>query len=349
MKCHKKMKKFTYKRIVLVCGVLFLLSYVFLQIASAGELDDVKKAIEKKGANWTADDTSVSNLPNSEKKLRTGAILSDEAIKASPGKTLPVSGLPIRFDWRTSGMVTSVKNQGSCGSCWAFGTIAQLESVIEIYNNRPNQNIDLSEQYLVSCVDCTPSCPSGITCGGCNGCYVPNSYNFLVNIGTTDENSDPYQAVNGTCPGSSPPIVAKLSRWDPVTQSADQLKAAVSLHPITVAFDVYNDFYYYKGGVYEHVTGNLVGGHAVCIVGWDDNPPKYKGKAQKPCFIVKNSWGTNWGEGGFFKIAYTQVTNEVNFGRAAGNFALSGLLPAPPITANHAAAVTLWGSIKSSY
>ena len=335
MECHKKMRKFTLKRIVLICGILFLLSYVFLQIASAAELDDVKKAIKDKGAKWTAGDTSVSGLPDNEKKLRTGTVLSGEEAKGA--KVLATATLPASWDWRAYGMVTPIKDQGGCGSCWAFGSIAQLESVEEIYNNKPYSNMDLSEQYLVSCVKCT-GCTN---CGGCNGCDMYSAYNFLKNTGTTDEKSSPYRASNSSCPNPKKiKITAKLSQWGPVAQDADQLKAAVSLHPITVAFSVYNDFYYYTGGVYTHVSGALVGGHAVCIVGWDDS---------NSCFIVKNSWGTSWGLSGYFNIAYTQVTNEVSFGRAAGNFALVSALPAPPITANSEKVVTFWGDIKSTY
>lgn len=358
MECHKKMKKFTYKRIVLICGILFLLSYVFLQIANAGELDDVKKAIKDKGAKWTAGDTSVSNLPDNEKKLRAGAIISGEGAKGA--KALATATVPSSWDWRAyngsalpkGNYVTPIKDQGSCGSCWAFGSIAQLESVEEIYNKTPyskKSTIDLSEQYLVSCVNCTPCPPTVPNCGGCNGCYVTSAYDFLVSKGTTNENSYRYCACDSSCPTKNITITAKLSQWALVAQDIDQLKAAVYLHPITVGFYVYNDFFSYKSGVYEHITtgDTLVGGHVVCIVGWDDTAPYSNGYG---CFIVKNSWGTGWGESGYFRIAYSQVTDPlVLFGRVAGNFALAGALPAPPITANLEKVVTLWGNIKSTY
>lgn len=339
---------------VLVCGILFLLSYVFLQIANAGELDDIKKAIKEKGAKWTAGDTSVSNLPDNEKKLRAGTIISGEEAKGA--KALSTVNLPTSWNWcayNNGNYVTPIKDQGSCGSCWAFGSIAQLESVEEIYYAKPNQNIDLSEQYLVSCVKCT-GCRG---CGGCNGCDMVSAYNFLVNKGTTDEINDQYLATKSSCP-KKVTITAKLSRWDPVLQDVGQLKAAVYNHPITVAFNVYNDFFSYTGGIYSHVSGALAGGHAVCIVGWDDS---------SSCFIVKNSWGTGWGEdsfgithwdsstppniinGGYFRIAYSQITNEVSFGRAAGNFALVGTSPAPPNTANPEKTVSFWGTIKNTY
>jgi len=342
MECHKKMRKFTLKRIVLICGILFLLSYVFLQIANAAELDDIKKAIKDKGAKWTAGDTSVSGLPDNEKKLRTGTVLSGEAVKGA--KVLATTTLS-SYDWRGYGMVTSIKDQGSCGSCWAFGSIAQLESL----KLMAGVTLDLSEQYLVSCVKCT-GC---IGCGGCNGCDMVSAYNFLKNTGTTDEKSFPYTARNSLCPNPKKTkiaITAKLSQWDSVTQSIDQLKAAVSSHPITVAFSVYNDFFSYMSGVYTHVSGALAGGHAVCIVGWKDINDTYGNvDPSSSYFIVKNSWGTGWGMSGYFNIAYSQVTNDVSFGRAAGNFALVSASPAPPITANSEKVVTFWGNIKSTY
>ena len=112
--------------------------------------------------------------------------------------------------------------------------------------------------------------------------------------------------------------VAGIERWSFVRQTVDALKAAVYENPIAVGYNIYSDFLYYESGVYEYVFGRFVGGHAVLIVGWDD---------AEECFIVKNSWGENWGEDGYFRIAYSQVTNQVQFGLQAIDFDGAWVLP----------------------
>jgi len=330
------------KQMILVFITMFLLLCCFLQLANASDLEKVKKAIKKKGAKWEAGETSISRLPEYERELRLGAILDDEMLlEGKPDKSAKPNGtrLPKEFDWRDKdgqNWVTPVRDQGGCGSCWAFGSIAQLESVKMIAEGTPDPDLDLSEQYIVSCDSINY---------GCSGGYMYPAYDFLRDTGTPDEECYRYLArdadTGALCKDAclDPPLVT-INNWSRVALNVDALKAAVYEHPITVAFWVYKDFFYYTGGVYKYAWGELRGGHAVCVVGWNS-----KGKY----FICKNSWGTGWGESGYFNIAYSEVTNEMRFGMQAGNFDMSAPSLAPPRESRPETLVTVWGEIKNSH
>jgi len=210
---------------------------------------------------------------------------------------------------------------------------------------------NLSEQELVSCLWEQPTSDRG-KCYGCEGCDPYWAYDYLVGNGVPIESCFPYTASNSACEHLCSTGTVKIDGWsaiDPV--SKDALESVVSQHPIPVGFQVYQDFQYYRSGVYSHVSGDRVGGHIVCLIGWNNNPPpegKGKNKVTPPAyFICKNSWGTSWGESGFFRIAQSEIGTDVDFGARAADFNLGVL--APPRLAKPTAVVTFWGSIKSSY
>lgn len=302
------MREVVIKRTASACCVLLLLFWVSLSISSAGGLKEIQEAIEVKNAGWIAGETAISRLPPEEIKRRMGTIIIEQA----ETEIIPLIGrLPGQFDWRDNGgnWVTPVKDQGDCGSCWAFGAVGALESLVRITQGNPGFPVDLSEQFLVSC------CRRNL---GCDGGYMDTTYNYLKRRGAPSEECFPYQALELPCflhCKKWRPEALKIDTWQWVAQDAEALKNAVLENPVTCAYNVYEDFMYYAGGVYEYVEGDLVGGHAVLIVGWDDNPPE-----GIPCFICKNSWGTNWGEAGYFRIGQSQVTNLVSFGSNAGDF-----------------------------
>lgn len=210
---------------------------------------------------------------------------------------------PPDFDWRNfngQSFVTPVRNQGNCGSCWAFATTAALESNVMIATGK---NADRAEQILLSC--------SGA--GSCNGGYIQYASDYIRNTGLPPESYYPYTAANGTCGNA-------ISGWQNNTSfitswhyaggttspTVDQIKnELITYGPLVTTMDVYSDFYYYNGGVYKYTTGTLQGGHAILIVGYDD-VGQY--------FIVKNSWGSGWGESGYFRIAYSELSSIVYFG-----------------------------------
>ncbi|WP_215776721.1 C1 family peptidase [Paludibacterium sp. B53371] len=276
----------------------------------ARELASIQLAIRQSGAQWQARATPVANWTPEAKKRLTGLkpggnktpFINPKYQQRKPG----LAALPASFDWRNlngHSYVTSVKNQGNCGSCWAFAVTAALESRALISANTPDKNLDLSEQIVLSC--------SGA--GDCGGGWPDQASNFLKSPGNASEAYYPYTADNGSCSTARPGWQSqsyKINSWQYVVQNAtatvDVLKNALyATGPLVVTFRVFNDFYYYAGGVYQHVSGDWVGDHAVLLVGWND---------ADQAFIVKNSWGESWGTAGFFEIAYSELASDVQFG-----------------------------------
>jgi C1A family cysteine protease len=328
------MRKYLLSVVILVALSLALNISIQNATADKAELEKVKQAIKEKKVGWTADENTVSVIDEQHRNKKLGLIMDDvELAKVSAKKPKPVPPTPPTppissgYDWRNYGKVTPVKDQLQCGSCWAFGSLAAMESVYLITQN--TSTIDLSEQELVSCAT---SC-WGSTAGGCSGGYLSSAYNYIRDKGAINESAFPYKGTNLPC-NNSTASRTKISSWKSISPDVDSLKAAVKNNPITAAFYVYTDFYYYKSGIYKYTYGKLEGGHAICIVGFDDT---------NGCFIVKNSWGTGWGELGYFKIAYSEIGSSVMFGRSAADFDMVSL--APPKMGSVVAAI--WGQIKT--
>lgn len=284
--------------------VMAILLFCVTPFSLASELEEIRAAIKEKNAKWIAEETSVSGLSPELRKLRVslnkpGRADAEDLMSTNP----PILGLPTSLDWRnynSLNYVTGVRDQGNCGSCWAFATTGALESYMLMKNDTPN--LDDSEQILVSC--------SGA--GSCSGGYIDQASNFIRDTGLPDESCYPYTATNGTCGSvcanwqSSADRIAYWSYVASTSPTVDAIKNALYTYgPLVTTMDVYTDFFSYKSGVYSYTSGNYEGGHAVLIVGYSDIG-QY--------FIVKNSWGIGWGEGGFFNIAYSQINPTVQFG-----------------------------------
>lgn len=268
----------------------------------------IRAAIKSSGAKWQAGETSVSKLSREEQLHRVG--MNFEKLKASPVKkamldACAAASLPATVDWRDvngNDFVTPARDQGNCGACWSFSMTGGLESYSLIQGSDPDADINLSEQILISC--------GGI--GSCDGAGGLNA-DYLVNTGLPPESYYPYTASNGSCSGAQSgwqDHTYKIGSWGSVDQSVDALKQAVAAYgPIPAGFIVYADFMNYQSGVYSYTTGEKEGGHAILVVGYSD---------EGQYFIVKNSWGADWGENGFFRIAYSQVADSnVQFGLSA--------------------------------
>ena len=282
---------------------------VLMLVAAAGlsaqQLDQIREAIKQKGQKWVAEETSISVLPDHEKLRRLG-LLKRKATGVEPVLSMeePPAGLSAAVDW--TNYATPVRNQGSCGSCWAFATTAALESQLLMRDNRPLTEDNRAEQLLVSC--------SGA--GSCDGGYIGTASNYIKNTGLPPESYYPYSATDNSCiPASGwEDAAARIGAWSYVNTSPANLgaiKNALSNYgPLVTTMDVYSDFFSYHGGVYEYATGSLQGGHAILIVGYTDDASVSGGGY----FKVKNSWGTGWGSQGYFLIAYSQLGNAVYFG-----------------------------------
>jgi hypothetical protein len=239
-------------------------------------------------------------------------------------KTLqPLSALPSRFDWRERNGVTPVKNQRNCGSCWAFGTVGVMESQILI---RLGLSEDIAEQYLVSCNQ------SGWSCGG--GWWAHEYHRSLIPpgepaAGAVLETGFPYVAANAPCsPPHSHPY--RLFSWSYVggggVPSVEAIKQAIFSHgPVAAAVAVGPKFQAYRSGVFDADESATVGiNHAIVLVGWDDQF-SWNGNTYG-VWILRNSWGSGWGVGGYMYIQYG--TSQVGY---AANYAdLSPYTVSPP-------------------
>ena len=205
---------------------------------------------------------------------------------------------PDAWDWREKGYVSPVKDQGSCGSCWAFSTVGNLEG---LYYKEKQTMVTLSEQMLVDC-DTYDS--------GCNGGLMENTFTWLKENGGIMTDTDyPYKGRKGTCQSDETKYVdmqitgyTKLgsgsSTWDPVDE--DEIKEFLyETGPLAVALNA-NPLQTYSSGILDRTSSQCPTSgmnHAVTMVGYGHDDSQ-----DKDYWIVKNSWGKNWGEDGYFRI-----------------------------------------------
>ncbi|MGQ9577904.1 MAG: lectin like domain-containing protein [Candidatus Aminicenantales bacterium] len=207
-----------------------------------------------------------------------------------------ISGLPSSYDLRSQNKLTPVKRQGSCGSCWAFATYASLESFL-----LPDETWDFSEQNLID--------RHGFDYGPCEGGNINMASAYLTRWeGPVKEEDDPYiyTAAEGFPVRKHvqevlliPPRVSSLDN--------DLIKQAVITSGAVYAAMYYSSSCYNPASRSYYNPDKVEGGHAVAIVGWDDNYDRNKFITPPPgngAFIVKNSWGSNWGENGYFYVSY---------------------------------------------
>lgn len=205
--------------------------------------------------------------------------------------------IPETFDGRVAfgSCIHPVRDQGKCGSCWAFSASEVLGDRFCIFTHG-RMNAVLSPQTLVSCDTQNK---------GCQGGSLDRAWQFLSQTGIATDVCEPYisgSGDSGTCPsrcadGSS--ITFYRATHSQHVWSAMDLIKTIQIElmwgPVQVAFEVYQDFMAYRSGVYHHLSGSLLGGHAVEMIGWgvENNTPYW---------LVKNSWSSAWGMSGYFKI-----------------------------------------------
>ena len=212
-----------------------------------------------------------------------------------PSRIIPIPLWWWVVDWRNRfglDAVTPVEDQGGCGSCVAFGTTATMESMLIIERNI---TLDLSEAELLFCGG-----------GSCGGWWPSNAITYLENRGLAQASCFPYQPMNmacNPCPRRDEEAI-KITANTTVSDVSQRKQYLAWVGPMIAVFAVYDDFFSYTGGVYTHLTGALAGYHCVEVIGYND---------LGGFWICKNSWGTGWGENGFFCIGYGQCEIDTTF------------------------------------
>uniref|UniRef100_A0A0D9W3F8 Peptidase C1A papain C-terminal domain-containing protein n=1 Tax=Leersia perrieri TaxID=77586 RepID=A0A0D9W3F8_9ORYZ len=213
---------------------------------------------------------------------------------------LPTDGLPADFDWREHGAVGPVKDQGSCGSCWSFSTSGALEGAHFLATGKLEV---LSEQQMVDCDhECDPS-ESRACDSGCNGGLMTTAFSYLMKSGGLQTEKDyPYVGRENTCKFDKSKIVAQVKNFSVVSVNEDQIAANLVKHgPLAIGINAAFMQTYIGGVSCPFICGKHLD-HGVLLVGYGSagyTPIRFK---DMPYWIIKNSWGENWGEHGYYKI-----------------------------------------------
>ncbi len=254
-----------------------------------------------------------------------------------PAASVPTLGaLPGSYNWCALGGCTPVRDQGACGSCWAFGTVGPLESAILL---KDGVSRDLSEQYLVSC---------NIDGWGCDGGWWAHDYHEWkyppseTTAGAVYEADFRYTATDAPCNG---PYThhEKIADWvfigsESAVAPVDAIKQAIVDHgPVSAAVCVNTDFQGYTGGVFNPTRPCRQINHAIVLVGWDDS---------KGAWLLRNSWGPDWGEDGYMWIAYgkSQVGYSANYVVYGSSTPTPTPTAPPPDGTVHVSAIDMWYS-----
>jgi C1A family cysteine protease len=259
------------------------------------ELNEVN-AHNAKGLSWTAGINEWSDLTREEFFAVHAACAATDAESFEVDADLvdqPASnGNANDINWVTKGAVNKIKNQGQCGSCWAFGAIGTLEGMVFAVQGKALPI--LSEQQLVDCSGSTGN-------QGCNGGMPDRALNYLKSAGSCSQADYPYTGRDGSCKASS-------CKGDKVKTSGPKngkgestLENLLNTQPVSVAIDASSAFSRYTSGIFTGPCSSTSINHAVTAVGYD---------AQS--WLVRNSWGTSWGNGGYINMKRGQNICNIN-------------------------------------
>jgi cathepsin L len=255
-------------------------------------MDRIDRQNHNDDSTWTAGWTHLTDRSLDEYHNMRGTMVPDPSHPVRQ-ITRPVhsyskkqlKSLPESVDWRAKGWVTDVKDQGQCGSCWAFSAVGAMEGQ---HANVTGKLLSLSEQNLVDCVT---------TCSGCDGGWMNYAMEYVVeNNGIDTETGYPYAGVDESCNFNSSTVGATFYEVVNITQGDTDglLHALATIGPISVAIDAEEDLMNYQSGIYTSTTCSYQAlDHGVTLVGYGTT------NDGTPFYIIKNSWSTKWGLDGY--------------------------------------------------
>jgi len=247
---------------------------------------DTISAHNKQNHSWTMGVNQFTDMTPLEFQKYTSCVSGKPAANSNTPKFHAPTNwnktAPSSVDWAAKGAVTPIKNQGSCGSCWAFSTTGVIESRTKISKGNL---LSLSEQQLVDCAGQ----------GGCNGGWPDQALYYVYNDrGLCTESAYPYKAVDQSCRSGYCSKYSDISTYAYVTETTAAMEAAVAAGPVSIVVEA--SFGSYNGGVYTANCGTNFN-HAVLVVGYGhDSSSGYD------YWKVKNSWGEWWGESGYIRL-----------------------------------------------
>ena len=207
------------------------------------------------------------------------------------------------IDWREKKVVSNIRDQGQCGSCWAFATTSNAESVWAISTGKL---LDLSEQFLVDCSTGIPYLNMG-----CNGGNPDSALKYMIQNGQRLEADYPYTAKDGKCKNGTSSDVKFTECYDVPSKNQIALKAATTKQPVVVAIEADTRYFQsYSSGILDSINCGTNLDHAVEIVGYGIEITNTSNTGKK-YWIVRNSWGETWGENGYIRILRSDSTNDI--------------------------------------
>lgn len=228
-------------------------------------------------ADWSKEEFSARN--NLDASLFDRA-MTDQAPNASNAT------LPAAFDWVAKGAVNDIKNQAQCGSCWAFSTVANIEGVNFV---KTQKLLSLSEQELVDCDTGSDH--------GCQGGLPSNAFKYMISskVGLESELKYPYTQKDGKCQAQKADELVFISSWKTISTDETQIAAALMQYgPLSIGINA-GPMQLYQGGIADPKNCNPQAlDHGVAIVAF--------GSVDKAYWTIRNSWGTTWGEKGYYRI-----------------------------------------------
>ena len=264
------------------------------------DLAKLRKRGEKEGWTFTVGHSEVSSY--SLDRL-CGSVTPSEWPADMKIDTTPASkALPSAFDWRDYDCCPPIRNQGGCGSCWAFAAMGVVESVLQLFHG---VSTDLSEQWLVSCTTAGNCAQGGHASGAYRHMHCGNyqGIDACGQNGAVLESDFPYVAWDAPCNGCPYPRPYRITSWSIVSTLRDippvsRIKQAIMDHgPVSVSVYANSAFHGYDSGVFN-ACEDQPNNHAVVLVGWDDT------QGSNGVWIMRNSWGSWWGEDGYMRIEY---------------------------------------------